>query len=304
MSEAETTPATRSGFVALIGAPNAGKSTLVNQLVGTKVSIVTHKVQTTRALVRGIATHGQTQIVFVDTPGIFKPRRRLDTAMVTTAWGGARDADIVLVLIDAERGINGDADIILERLADVRQPKVLVLNKVDRVKRENLLALASAANERVAFERTFMVSALTGSGCEDLLDYLAQMLPAGPWYYPEDQISDLPMRQLAAEITREKLYLRLHQELPYSSHVETEKWEEKKDGSVRIEQVIYVERDSQKKIVLGHKGETIRAIGEASRKEIGAILEQKVHLFLFVKVRENWGDDPERYREMGLDFPT
>jgi GTP-binding protein Era len=289
--------------VALIGAPNAGKSTLVNQLVGTKVSIVTHKVQTTRALVRGIATHGQAQIVFVDTPGIFKPRRRLDTAMVTTAWGGAKDADIVLVLIDAERGIKGDADTILERLADVRQPKVLVLNKVDRVKRENLLALASAANERVAFDRTFMVSALTGSGCEDLLGYLAETLPAGPWYYPEDQISDLPMRQLAAEITREKLYLRLHQELPYSSHVETEKWEEKKDGSVRIEQVIYVERDSQKKIVLGHKGETIRAIGEASRKEIGEILEQKVHLFLFVKVRENWGDDPERYREMGLDFP-
>ncbi len=303
MSEAEATPSTHSGFVALIGAPNAGKSTLVNQLVGTKVSIVTHKVQTTRALVRGIATHGQAQIVFVDTPGIFKPRRRLDTAMVTTAWGGAKDADIVLVLIDAERGIKGDADTILERLADVRQPKVLVLNKVDRVKRENLLALASAANERVAFDRTFMVSALTGSGCEDLLGYLAETLPAGPWYYPEDQISDLPMRQLAAEITREKLYLRLHQELPYSSHVETEKWEEKKDGSVRIEQVIYVERDSQKKIVLGHKGETIRAIGEASRKEIGAILEQKVHLFLFVKVRENWGDDPERYREMGLDFP-
>lgn len=303
MSEAEATPSTHSGFVALIGAPNAGKSTLVNQLVGTKVSIVTHKVQTTRALVRGIATHGQAQIVFVDTPGIFKPRRRLDTAMVTTAWGGAKDADIVLVLIDAERGIKGDADTILERLADVRQPKVLVLNKVDRVKRENLLALASAANERVAFDRTFMVSALTGSGCEDLLDYLAETLPAGPWYYPEDQISDLPMRQLAAEITREKLYLRLHQELPYSSHVETEKWEEKKDGSVRIEQVIYVERDSQKKIVLGHKGETIRAIGEASRKEIGEILEQKVHLFLFVKVRENWGDDPERYREMGLDFP-
>jgi GTP-binding protein Era len=185
----------------------------------------------------------------------------------------------------------------------VRQPKILVLNKVDRVKRENLLALASAANERVAFERTFMVSALTGSGCEDLLDYLAEKLPAGPWYYPEDQISDLPMRQLAAEITREKLYLRLHQELPYSSHVETERWEEKKDGSVRIEQVIYVERDSQKKIVLGHKGETIRAIGENSRKEIGEILDQKVHLFLFVKVRENWGDDPERYREMGLDFP-
>ncbi|KQZ33065.1 GTPase Era [Mesorhizobium sp. Root552] len=297
------TPATRSGFVALIGAPNAGKSTLVNQLVGTKVSIVTHKVQTTRALVRGIATHGTAQIVFVDTPGIFKPRRRLDTAMVTTAWGGAKDADVVLVLIDAERGIKGDADAILERLKDVQQPMVLILNKVDRVKPEALLALAKVANERVPFQGTFMVSALTGSGCKDLLDYLAQKLAAGPWYYPEDQISDLPMRQLAAEITREKLYLRLHQELPYSSHVETEKWEEKKDGSVRIEQVIYVERDSQKKIVLGHKGETIRAIGEASRKEIGEILEQKVHLFLFVKVRENWGNDPERYREMGLDFP-
>lgn len=302
--KAEMTGApTRSGFVALIGAPNAGKSTLINQLVGTKVSIVTHKVQTTRALVRGIATHGQAQIVLIDTPGIFKPKRRLDTAMVTTAWGGAKDADLVLVLIDAERGIKGDADTILEKLGDVRQPKILVLNKVDRVKPETLLTLTKTANERVAFERTFMVSALTGSGCSDLLDYLGEALPAGPWYYPEDQISDLPMRQLAAEITREKLYLRLHQELPYSSHVETEKWEEKKDGSVRIEQVIYVERESQKKIVLGHKGETIRAIGETARKEIGEILEQKVHLFLFVKVRENWGDDPERYREMGLDFP-
>ncbi|MBR2687082.1 MAG: GTPase Era [Aquamicrobium sp.] len=294
---------THSGFVALIGAPNAGKSTLINQLVGTKVSIVTHKVQTTRALVRGIATHGTAQIVLVDTPGIFKPKRRLDTAMVTTAWGGAKDADLVLVLIDAERGIRGDADAILDKLAEVRQPKILVLNKVDRVKPEMLLTLTKTANERVAFERTFMVSALTGSGCKDLLDYLGEALPVGPWFYPEDQISDLPMRQLAAEITREKLYLRLHQELPYSSHVETEKWEEKKDGSVRIEQVIYVERDSQKKIVLGHKGETIRAIGEAARKEIGEILEQKAHLFLFVKVRENWGDDPERYRQMGLDFP-
>ncbi|GAA2850889.1 GTP-binding protein Era [Aminobacter aminovorans] len=297
------TGGTRSGFVALIGAPNAGKSTLVNQLVGAKVSIVTHKVQTTRAIVRGIATHDNAQIVFIDTPGIFKPRRRLDTAMVTTAWGGARDADLILVLIDAERGIKGDAAAILERLKDVRQPKVLILNKVDRVDPEKLLKLTAMANESVDFERTFMVSALTGSGCKDLLDYLAKRLPEGPWYYPEDQISDLPMRQLAAEITREKLYLRLHQELPYSSHVETEKWEEKPDGSVRIEQVIYVERDSQKKIVLGHKGETIRAIGQASRMEIGGILEQKVHLFLFVKVRENWGDDPERYREMGLDFP-
>ncbi|PBB79108.1 GTPase Era [Mesorhizobium sp. WSM3879] len=303
-TETSETPPTRSGFVALIGAPNAGKSTLVNQLVGAKVSIVTHKVQTTRAIVRGIATHDNAQIVFVDTPGIFKPRRRLDTAMVTTAWGGAKDADVVVLLIDAERGIKGDADAILDRLKDVKQPMLLVLNKVDRVKPETLLALAAAANERVPFKRTFMVSALTGSGCKDLLDYLAETLPAGPWYYPEDQISDLPMRQLAAEITREKLYLRLHQELPYSSHIETEKWEEKKDGSVRIEQVIYVERESQKKIVLGHKGETIRAIGQAARAEIAEILEQKVHLFLFVKVRENWGDDPERYREMGLEFPN
>jgi GTPase len=294
---------TRSGFVALIGAPNSGKSTLINKLVGAKVSIVTHKVQTTRAIVRGIAIHGDAQIVFVDTPGIFQPRRRLDRAMVTAAWGGARDADMVLVLIDAERGLRGDADAILERLPGIRQPKVLLLNKIDRVKRETLLALADEANRRVSFERTFMISALTGSGCTDLLDYLAAALPEGPWYYPEDQISDLPMRLLAAEITREKLFLRLHQELPYSSHVETEKWEEKKDGSVRVEQVIYVERDSQKKIVLGRKGEIIKAIGSAARKEIGDVIERKVHLFLFVKVRENWGDDPERYRAIGLDYP-
>lgn len=294
---------TRSGFVALIGAPNAGKSTLVNRLVGAKVSIVTHKVQTTRAIVRGIATHGSAQIVFVDTPGIFKPKRRLDEAMVTTAWGGAKDADLVLVLIDAERGIKGDALALLENLSGVRQPKVLVLNKIDRIKRDTLLALAAQANEYSEFERTFMISALDGSGCSDLLDYLAEKLPEGPWYYPEDQLSDLPMRQLAAEITREKLFLRLHDELPYSSHVENEKWEEKSDGSVRIEQVIYIERDSQKKIVIGRKGETIKAIGEAARKELSEILEQKVHLFLFVKVRENWGNDPERYREMGLEFP-
>jgi GTPase len=302
MSEAET--ATRSGFVALIGAPNAGKSTLMNRLVGTKVSIVTHKVQTTRAIVRGVVTRGRAQIVFVDTPGIFRPRRRLDEAMVTTAWGGAKDADLVLVLVDAQRGLKGDAANILERLAEVRQPKVLLLNKVDAVKRETLLALAAEANEKASFERTFMVSALTGSGCDDLLDFLAEWLPAGPWYYPEDQISDLPMRQLAAEITREKLYLRLHEELPYSSHVETEKWEERKDGSVRIEQVIYVERESQKKIVIGRKGETLRAIGETARKELAEILEQNVHLFLFVKVRENWSNDPERYREIGLEFPN
>ena len=295
---------TRSGFVALIGAPNAGKSTLVNQLVGSKVAIVTHKVQTTRALLRGIATHGRAQIVFVDTPGIFQPKRRLDRAMVTTAWGGAKDADLVLAIVDAERGLKGDAEALLEKLADVRQPVVLVLNKVDRIKRETLLALAADANARATFEATFMVSALNGSGCGDLLDWLAQRLPEGPWYYPEDQISDLPMRQLAAEITREKLYLRLHQELPYTSTLETQKSEEKQNGSVRIEQVIYVERESQKKIVLGAKGETIKAIGQAARKEIGEILEQPVHLFLFVKVRENWSDDPERYREMGLEFPS
>ena len=295
---------TRSGFVALIGAPNAGKSTLVNQLVGTKVSIVTHKVQTTRALVRGIFIEGPAQIVLVDTPGIFRPKRRLDRAMVTTAWGGAKDADIILVLLDSQGGLNENAEALLSSMKDVRQKKVLVLNKVDRVDPPVLLDLARKANELVTFDQTFMVSALNGSGCKDLAKYLADNVPNGPWYYPEDQISDMPMRQLAAEITREKLYLRLHEELPYASTVETERWEERKDGSVRIEQVIYVERESQKKIVLGHKGETIKAIGQSARKEISEILEQTVHLFLFVKVRENWGNDPERYREMGLDFPT
>ncbi len=303
--ENETGPSgpTHSGFVALIGPTNAGKSTLLNRLVGAKVSIVSHKVQTTRAIVRGIAIHNNAQIVFMDTPGIFKPRRRLDRAMVTSAWGGAKDADLILLLIDSERGIRGDAEAILEGLKDVQQPKILVLNKIDRVRHEDLLKLAAAANEAVRFERTFMVSATTGSGCDDLMDYLSETLPEGPWYYPEDQISDLPMRQLAAEITREKLFLRLHQELPYASHVETEKWEERKDGSVRIEQVIYVERDSQKKIALGKNGDAIKAISTASRKELSEILEQPVHLFLFVKVRENWGDDPERFREMGLEFP-
>lgn len=295
--------ATRSGFVALIGPTNAGKSTLVNRLVGAKVSIVSHKVQTTRAIVRGIAIHDNAQIVFMDTPGIFKPRRRLDRAMVTSAWGGARDADLIVLLIDSERGIRGDAEAILEGLKEVRQPKILVLNKIDRVRPEELLKLTAAANEAVRFERSFMISATTGSGCDDLMDYMVESLPEGPWYYPEDQISDLPMRQLAAEITREKLFLRLHQELPYSSHVETEKWEERKDGSVRIEQVVYVERDSQKKIALGKNGEAIKAISMASRKELSEILEQPVHLFLFVKVRENWGDDPSRFREMGLEFP-
>jgi GTP-binding protein Era len=295
---------TRSGFIALIGAPNAGKSTLVNQLVGSKVSIVTHKVQTTRALVRGIVIHEQTQMVLVDTPGIFKPKRRLDRAMVTTAWGGAKDADLILVLIDVEQGIDEEAEAILGSLHEKKRKVILVLNKVDRIEAPKLLELAQKANEMVNFDKTFMISALKGYGCKDLLKYLADNLPEGPWYYPEDQISDMPMRMLAAEITREKLYLRLHNELPYSSHIETETWEEKKDGSVRIQQVIYVERDSQKKIVLGHEGQAIKAIGQAARKELMEILEQKVHLFLFVKVRDNWGNDPERYREMGLEFPN
>ncbi|WP_370320531.1 GTPase Era [Oricola sp.] len=301
MTDTPETP-TRSGFVALIGAPNAGKSTLVNQLVGAKVSIVTHKVQTTRALVRGIATVDNTQIVLMDTPGVFAPKRRLDRAMVTTAWSGARDVDIVLVLIDARKGVREDEERIIEMLPSIKLPKWLILNKVDTVEPPKLLELAKVLNERADFAETFMISALGGSGCKDLLNKIAATVPEGPWYYPEDQISDLPMRQLAAEITREKLYLRLHQELPYSSTVETESWEEKKDGSVKIQQVVYVERDSQKKIVLGRKGETIKAIGQAARKEIAEILEQPVHLFLFVKVRENWGNDPERYREMGLDF--
>ena len=294
----------RSGFVALIGAPNAGKSTLLNHLVGAKVSIVSHKVQTTRSVVRGIVIHDRAQIVFIDTPGIFKPRRRLDRAMVTSAWGGAHDADLICFLVDAERGLEGDAHNILQSLTEVKRPKVLLINKIDRVKPETLLELAAKANDAVPFDQTFMISALKGSGCQDILDYLAAALPEGPWYYPEDQISDLPMRQLAAEITREKLYHRLHQELPYASHVETEKWEERKDGSVRIEQVIYVQRDSQKKIVLGKRGEAIKQISKSARKELAGILEQPVHLFLFVKVRDNWGDDPERYRELGLEFPT
>jgi len=293
---------THSGFVALIGAPNVGKSTLVNRLVGTKVSIVTHKVQTTRALIRGIIIHNNTQIVLVDTPGIFTPKRRLDRAMVTTAWSGAKDADIVLVLVDAAKGLDEETEEVFASLSKVKQEKILIINKVDSVPRPSLLELTKKLNEGQTFSETFMISALKGTGCDDLLDYLAKKLPEGPWYYPEDQISDMPMRQLAAEITREKLYMRLHNELPYASTVETESWEERPDGSVKINQIIYVEREGQKKIVLGTKGETIKAIGQAARKELMEILEQKVHLFLFVKVRDHWSDDPERYREMGLDY--
>ncbi|MBX9830159.1 MAG: GTPase Era [Xanthobacteraceae bacterium] len=294
---------TRCGFIALIGAPNAGKSTLTNALVGSKVAIVTPKVQTTRTLVRGIAMEGPAQLIFIDTPGIFAPRRRLDRAMVTTAWTGAHDADVVAVLIDAKAGINDEAEAILKKLDEVRQPKLLILNKVDIVEKEKLLALAQAANERGRFDATFMISALSGSGVADVRKWLADHVPAGPWHYPEDEVSDAPLRQLAAEITREKLYLKLHQELPYQSTVETETWTERKDGSVRIEQTIYVERESQRKIVLGKAGQSIKAIGEASRRELAEIIEKPVHLFLFVKVREGWGDDPERYRQMGLEFP-
>jgi len=295
---------TRAGFVALIGAPNAGKSTLLNALVGSKVSIVTHKVQTTRALIRGIAIHGNAQIIFVDTPGIFRPKRRLERAMVTTAWGGAADADVIALLIDARKGLTEADRAIIKRLADfpAERERVLVLNKVDVADRKTLLALAAEANELGRFSRTFMVSALTGDGVSDLLDHFAAAMPEGPFLYPEDQMTDLPLRFLAAEITREKLTLRLHDELPYRVTVETERWEETGKG-VRIDQTIYVERDNQRKIVLGKGGETIKAISMAARKELAEVLEKPVHLFLFVKVRENWSDDPERYRGMGIEFP-
>ena len=294
---------TRCGFVALIGAPNVGKSTLVNALVGSKVTIVSRKVQTTRALIRGIVIEDNAQIILVDTPGIFSPKRRLDRAMVSTAWSGAHDADLVCILLDAKAGLDEEADAILNKLATVRHPKILVLNKIDLIPREKLLALAQAANERMKFEHTFMISALSGDGVDDLRKTLAAMVPPGPFHYPEDQMSDAPMRHLAAEITREKIYRQLHQELPYQSTVETDSWTERKDKSVRIEQTIFVERESQRKIVLGKGGATIKAIGAEARKEIAEMTEQKVHLFLFVKVREGWGDDPERYRDLGLEFP-
>jgi GTPase len=298
----ETDEPTRAGFAALIGAPNAGKSTLINRLVGTKVSIVSHKVQTTRSTVRGIAVAGRSQIVLVDTPGIFRPRRRLDRAMVETAWGGAKDADIVALLVDAN-GISDEARDLIAKLVDVRHPKILLLNKIDLVKRDTLLEIAAEANRLLPFDRTFMISAATGDGLGDLIAYLAAAMPEGPWLYPEDEVTDVPLRALAAEITREKLFERLHQELPYQATVETDDWKDQKDGSARVEQTIFVERDSQKKIVIGKGGATIKAISMAARKEISEIAEKPVHLFLFVKVRENWGDDPERYKAMGIDFP-
>lgn len=294
---------TRCGFVAIIGAPNAGKSTLLNQLVGSKVAIVTHKVQTTRARIRGIAMEGNTQIVFVDTPGIFKPKRRLDKAMVEAAWGGAGDADVVLLLVDAEYERAEDLERIIEGLKTQNRKAVLVLNKVDTANRGKLLKLAARLNETNLFERTFMISALTGSGVDDLRRFLAGEMPFGPWHYPEDQAADVPLRSLAAEVTREKLFLRLHDELPYSLTVETEEWENRKDGSIRIAQVIFLERESQKKIALGKGGQTIKKVGQLAREELEEMLGCRVHLFLFVKVRENWSDDRERYREMGLDFP-
>jgi GTPase len=295
--------ATAAGFVALIGAPNAGKSTLLNALVGAKVSIVSRKVQTTRAQVRGIAMIDQTQIVFVDTPGIFKPKRRLDRAMVDSAWGGATDADLVALLVDVRKADDDETIAILERLKHTKQRKTLILNKVDTIDKPKLMEIATKLNELCPFEATFMVAALTGYGVKDMAAWLAKQMQPGPWLYPEDQISDAPLRFLAAEITREKLFERLHDELPYRSTVETETWETKKDGSVKINQTIFVEREGQRKIVLGEGGSTIKSIGSAARKEIAEAADTKVHLFLFVKVRENWGDDPERYREMGLQFP-
>jgi GTP-binding protein Era len=294
---------TRCGFAAVIGAPNAGKSTLVNALVGAKVSIVTHKAQTTRARVRGIALEGQSQIVLVDTPGIFAPKRRLDRAMVETAWTEAREADIVVLVADAARGFDDVADPVLEHSKELTLPLVLALNKVDKVKKDKLLALAEEASKRLKLERLFMISALSGDGVADLKSYLASRMPPGVWLFPEDQIADAPMRQWAAEITREKMFLRLHEEIPYSSTVETTDWKQLRDGSVRIDQTIFVERESQRKIVLGAKGQAIKQISMEARKEIAEGVEAPVHLFLFVKVRENWADDPERYREMGLDFP-
>lgn len=305
MTETDLNPdnlTTRCGFIALVGAPNAGKSTLLNSLVGSKVSIVTHKAQTTRAQIRGVVTNGESQVIFVDTPGIFAPKRRLDRAMVEAAWSGAGDADLVALIVDAERGITGEVDSLLEGLTQVRNPLILVLNKIDLLKREKLLALSECLNARLKFEQTFMISAMKGDGVHDMLAWAEQRVPLGPWHFPEDHLTDLTLAITAAEVTREKLFLRIHDEIPYNATVETEKFTVQKDGSYRIDQVIYVTRDTHKKIVLGAGGNTIKSIGADSRAELMDIFETKVHLFLFVKVREKWGDDPERYREMGLDW--
>ena len=294
----------RAGFVALIGEPNAGKSTLLNRMVGAKVSIVTHKVQTTRARIRGVAMAGDSQIVFVDTPGLFRPRRRLDRAMVAAAWSGAADADVLVLLIEAHRGLTEGVQAILDGLAERAEGRrvALAINKIDRVKAEVLLALTEKMNAAFPFEKTFLISAEKGHGVDDLKAWLAGAMPEGPWLYPEDQIADLPMRMIAAEMTREKLTLRLHQELPYQLTVETEAWEERKDGSAKIDQIVYVMRDGHKGIVLGNKGETIKAVSTAAREELEAFLGRRVHLFLQVKVRPGWLEEAERYSEMGLDF--
>lgn len=292
----------RCGFVALIGPTNAGKSTLLNALAGSKLAIVTHKVQTTRARIRGIVIEGAAQIIFIDTPGIFKPQRRLDRAMVQAAWGGAQEADRIVLVVDAVRGVNKDAQAILDEMAREKRQAVLVLNKIDLVKREELLAVVEKFNQSGIFTRTFLISASNGDGVDDLRGYLAEGLPAGPWLYPEDQLSDATERMMASEITREKLYLRVHQELPYDSTVETDSWKEMKDGSARIDQTIYVRRDSQKPIILGKGGQTLKQIGEAARHEMEQTFARRIHLFLHVKVNEKWLDDPARYREMGLDY--
>lgn len=292
----------RCGFVALLGAPNAGKSTLTNNFVGSKVSIVSPKAQTTRTTVKGIGIWGNTQIIFLDTPGIFKPKRRLDRAMVASAWGGVGDADITALVVDAKRGFDDETRAIIAKLKENKIPAVLVLNKVDLVSGETLLQLCAALNDAYAFAETFMVSALNGKGVDDFYDYLAAHLPESPWYYPEEQMSDLPLKLLAAEIVREKLFLYLRQEVPYALTVEPELWERRADNSVRAEMTIYVERDSQKQIVLGRGGAMIKKIGQAARRELEELLEDRIHLFLFVKVRENWGDDPARYADWNLDY--
>lgn len=308
MTEAQppSGPETHCGVVALVGAPNAGKSTLLNAFVGSKISIVTPKVQTTRARVTGVAITGATQLVFVDTPGIFSPRRRLERAMVDAAWSGAHDADVAVLLVDARRPADTEDDDtagIVAGLKAVGSKAILVLNKVDLVEKNKLLALSDALNQTGIFSETFMISALTGDGVTDLLEFIARDLPPGPWLYPEDQIADIPLRLLAAEVTREKLFMQLHQELPYHLTVETESWEERNDGSVKIDQVVYVTRGTHKGIVLGKGGQLIKSVGSAARQDLEEFLERRVHLFLFVKVREDWLNEPERYQEMGLEFP-
>jgi GTP-binding protein Era len=301
--ETISNPQIKCGFIALIGAPNAGKSTLLNSLVGTKISIVTHKAQTTRAQVRGVVSEAENQVIFIDTPGIFAPKRRLDRAMVHSAWSGAGDADINALIIDAHKGITDEIANILKGLKNVKHRKILVINKIDTVEKSKLLELSKALNEKLDFEETFMISALKGNGVKDFMDWCFNNIPLGPWHFPEDQLTDLTLALTAAEITREKLFKRIHEEIPYNATVETESFKIQKDGSYRIDQVIYVTRDTHKKIVLGKHGAVIKAIGSDSRKDLMEIFDKKVHLFLFVKVRKNWANDPERYQEMGLEIP-